>query len=241
MEEIERGSGISLWRQIEQTLLQEISAGVLRPGDKLPTEQELSARFEVNRHTVRRAVAALVQRGIVSVTQGRGSFVQEEIIDYPIGKRTRFSENLKRQNRSPGGSLIRSEQRPATALVAKNLEISPGTPVLLLELLSNADGVPISKSQHFFPWDRFAAMAEGYEETHSITKALARCGVADYTRKQTNITARLPSSEEARLLRQTPGRPILHVESVNLDESGVPIQFSIVSFAGDRVQMVVEN
>ena len=38
-----------------------------------------------------------------------------------------------------------------------------------------------------------------------------------------------------------PGRPILHVESVNLDETGTPIQFSIVSFAGDRVQMVVEN
>ena len=54
-------TGLALWRQIESALTEEIQSGLLQPGDRLPPESELAERFRVNRHTVRRAVAALQQ------------------------------------------------------------------------------------------------------------------------------------------------------------------------------------
>jgi DNA-binding GntR family transcriptional regulator len=64
---IERKTGVALWRQIEQVLTSEIEAGTLEAGSRLPTEPALAERFGVNRHTVRRAVSSLVDRGLVKV------------------------------------------------------------------------------------------------------------------------------------------------------------------------------
>jgi GntR family transcriptional regulator, phosphonate transport system regulatory protein len=240
-DEMERGAGVALWRQIEQQLQAGIRSGEFAPGMQLPTEQRLAARFGVNRHTVRRALGALVQQGIVRVEQGRGAFVQEEVIDYALGKRTRFSENIARQHREPGGRLLRVSEIPAGDPASRALELAPGTPLLALDTLREADGLPISLGRHLFPAARFPGLAQAYEELGSFTRALARYGVADYTRKMTRLTARLPTADEARHLRQPPSVPVLQSEAVNVDAEGRPIEYGIAAFAGGRVHILVEG
>ena len=88
---VERGSGVAVWRQIAQQLENGLRAGGIAAGTKLPTEIELAARFTVNRHTVRRAIADLAARGLVRVEQGRGTFLQDLVVDYPLRRRTSFS------------------------------------------------------------------------------------------------------------------------------------------------------
>ena len=83
-----RSAGVALWRQIAQMLEAEIRQGVYPPGGQLPTEAQLAARFRVNRHTLRRAIASLQEGGHLRVEQGRGTFVQEETIEYPVARRT---------------------------------------------------------------------------------------------------------------------------------------------------------
>src|SRR5271156_5240021 len=95
MGEAPRQSGLTLWRQISETLRQEIGGDGYPPGARLPTEAELSARFAVNRHTVRRALEELSRGGLIRVEQGRGSFVAEDVIDYTVAPRTRFSEWIR--------------------------------------------------------------------------------------------------------------------------------------------------
>ena len=85
-------TGLPLWRRIAGTLGEEIADGRLPPGAQMPTEMALAARFAVNRHTVRRAIDELSRAGLVTTEQGRGSFVSEDVLDYVVGPRTRFSE-----------------------------------------------------------------------------------------------------------------------------------------------------
>src|SRR6202007_3435169 len=94
---LERGAGVAVWRQIEQILAAEIAASGFGEEGRLPSEGELAKRFDVNRHTIRRAMLGLAALGLVSVEQGRGTFVQPGAIDYTIGRRTRFTENLREQ------------------------------------------------------------------------------------------------------------------------------------------------
>src|ERR1700740_1946432 len=94
---VERGAGVAVWRQIEQILAAEIAASGFGAEGRLPSEGELAKRFDVNRHTVRRAMLGLAALGLVSVGEGRGPFVQPGAIDYTIGRRTRFTENLREQ------------------------------------------------------------------------------------------------------------------------------------------------
>ena len=87
---MKRGGGIAVWSQIEAVIESEIRDGAHEPGARLPTEAALARRFEVNRHTVRRALAALEQKGMLRIEQGRGTFVQDHVFDYFVRRRTRF-------------------------------------------------------------------------------------------------------------------------------------------------------
>ncbi|MDO9707839.1 phosphonate metabolism transcriptional regulator PhnF [Paracraurococcus lichenis] len=237
---LSRGQGVALWRQIVGSIEGEISAGRLSPGVRLPTEAELSARFAVNRHTVRRAMEELQARGLVRIEQGRGSFVAEDVLDYPVGPRTRFSENIRRQNREPQGRILRLDEVEADGLVAEALHLRRGRPVAVAERLGLVDGRPVVVGTHHFSAARFPGILRLLSENPSITRALATLGVPDYRRQSTRITARMPTVEEATLLEQARTRPVLVTESLNVDPAGVPVELSIACYAAGRMQMVVE-
>jgi len=238
--ELNRGSGMTLWLQIAARLEEQILAGTWKPGEQLPTEHSLADRFAVNRHTARRAVASLAEQGLVRIEQGRGTFVHEGVIDYRLGRRTRFSENLSAQKREPSGRLLRAEELPAAQPVATALGLRKRAPVIMIERLGEADGRPISVSSHYFSKARFPNVAELFRETGSITLALAKCGVSDYSRKWTKVTARAARAADARLLGQPTSRPILMTEGINIDTDGQPIEYSVSRWASDRVQFLVE-
>lgn len=239
--EVNRGVGIALWRQIQSILENEITTGAFAPGQRLPTEQMLAARFEVNRHTIRRSLAQLSERGLVRIEQGRGTFVQENVVDYALGKRTRFSENLSRQSRIPGGRMTRGLKTFPPREARRALDIPAETEIILIETVGEADGQPISFSSHYFPAPRFPGLITSYRAHGSITATLKHYGVHDYLRKSTRITARMPVSLEAGHLRMPRNRPILVTESVNIDSRGIPIEFGITRFSSDWVQLVVET
>jgi GntR family phosphonate transport system transcriptional regulator len=225
--ELQRGKGVALWRQIQDWLEFRIKEGEMPPGSKLPTEQELAGIFGVNRHTVRRALTLLAEKDLIRTEQGSGSFVREQVIDYAVGARTRFHENLLRQERKPRGELVSSGVIPATTEVARALD--------------EADGVRICLASAHFPQARFPGMDERYSETGSVTLALKYYGVMDYRRKSTQISSRLPTAREARLLRQAKTKPVLITESVNVDPREWPIEFCETKFASERVQFVIET
>ncbi len=228
-----------MWRQISESLAGQIQSGALAEGARLPTEPQLAERFGVNRHTVRRAMSDLAERGLVRIEQGRGTFVQEHVLDYLVGRRTRFSEIVSAQNRQAGGRLLGSAREAAPGQVARDLDIAPGAQVLRLETLRELDGRPLAVGTHYFPAARFPRLVDHYLETGSITRALAGSGVADYERKVTRVTARMPEAADARLLQQPNTRPILVTESVNIDSEGRPVEFGLTRFASDRTQIVL--
>ena len=235
-----RREGIALWRQIVGHLRQDIDRGVLPPGARLPTEAELSHRFGVNRHTVRRALEELSRGGVVRVEQGRGSFVAEDVLDYAVEPRTRFAEWIRRHNKEPSGRVLQLKDTIADARVAAGLGIHPGARIVLFERVGFADDRPVSLTSHHFPAARLPGLLEALRAAPRITEALQRVGVADYMRQVTRVTARLPSAEEAVLLRTGRNRPLLVAENVNVDRVGAVVEFAIGLYPTPRVQIVFE-
>ncbi|OEJ65066.1 phosphonate metabolism transcriptional regulator PhnF [Magnetovibrio blakemorei] len=237
---MKRGIGISLWRQIHEQLKTDIVKGLIKPGDMLPTEHTLAARFDVNRHTVRRAIQALGETGLVITRQGSGTYVPETVVDYAVKKRTRFSETVSEQSRVPTLQVIESFTQVANAKQAKVLELNRGARVLCIRTLGGADTTPLSLADHYFAAGRFPDMARVVERCGSISIALKEFGVEDFSRQSTRVTARMPNREQADLLQQPIQRPVLMAESVNVTADGKPLEYGRTLFAGDRVQMVFE-
>ncbi|MBO4123240.1 phosphonate metabolism transcriptional regulator PhnF [Cupriavidus gilardii] len=238
--EVERGSGVAVWRQIGEALADDIRKKLYGPGEQLPPESELAMRFAVNRHTVRRAMSELEQSGLVRIEQGRGTFVQEHAIDYAIARRTRFSQNLAAQGMR-GHTEVVTSQVSRLPEVARHLGLARTAPVLHVQMVGKAEGRPIDVAEHYFDYQRFPQLDAQVREQRSISRALAQCGIADYTRKWSRITAALPSAPVARLLNQPKTRPVLQVEALNVDIDGAPVQYSVTRFAGDWVQLTVSD
>lgn len=241
MNKIERGQGVSLWRQIAERLQHEIVSGAFKPGGQLPTEIELANTYDVNRHTVRRAIAALTENGFLTATRGRGTFVADVPITYPISARTRFSEIISAQKRQPGGRLIASTEEAATDDIATYLGIAAGESVIRIDTLRVADGVPITVATNWFRKDMVPSLVADYAELGTVSAALARAGYENYKRDKSWITAIAANAHDARLLQIEVGFPLMQIISVNTAENGQPLQYTRARFRGEAVQLEIES
>jgi len=229
----------TIWSAIAATLRDEIARGLYAPGTKLPTEAALAARFGVNRHTVRQALAALAAEDLVQSRRGSGVFVTARPMAYPLGRRVRFHQNLLASGRMPSRRITRIETRPAAEEEAAALKIRPGAPVHLVEGISMADGQVIAAARSIFPAERLPGLPAALGSHPGVTAALTACGVGDYTRAQTRLMARLADPVLALALQIRPGAPVLRSEAINVDAAGVPVEFGTTWFAGDRVELTV--
>ena len=234
------GAGHRVWRAVADRLAEEIATGVFRPGERLGNERTLAERYAVHRHTLRRAVAELANRGLLDVRHGRGTFVQAAPIPYRVGTQTRFRRNIAALNRDPGGRLLASATLPGPAAVAAQLAIEPGTDVVRLDILREVDGVPLIRSEHWFPAARVPDIAARFKESQSISRALEEFGVCGLRRRDSTITTRLSTRVEAAELRLAPGAPLLVWESLKVEGDGTPVDFGVALLVGERVQLVLD-
>ena len=109
----------------------------------------------------------------------------------------------------------------------------------MVEMLDEANDAPIGLATAYYPAKRFAGLLEMLAQDTSTTDILKHFGVQDYLRERSRITTQMPSEETARLLRQATARPVLCVESLDVDPQGTPIKYGETVFCGDRVQLVV--
>jgi GntR family transcriptional regulator, phosphonate transport system regulatory protein len=231
--------GVARWRRVADEIRAAISEGTIT--EMLPPEMVLAEQHGVNRHTVRRAIAALAAEGLLRAERGRGTFVNAtpKRVVYPIGQRTRFSETMLKQSLEPSGRLIRSERVMADAPVAALLDLRPGAPLHRLDSLSVADGIPMSRSVSYFSAERFPGIIDAYAETGSITAALTREGVTDYRRRETRLTAERVTAKDAELLSCAADAIVLISTAVDVDLDNKPIQAIRTKFLADRMELVL--
>lgn len=230
------------WEVTRDRISEEIAAGHLAPESRLPAEPDLCVLYKTRRHSLRRALAALVAEGKLRVEHGRGTFVERApLINYVIGARTRFRENLMAQGLTGSGQALSEAQVPASARVAAALGIAPGALVTARSWRGFANDLPISLGWSYHDVARFPDISERRKGNPSITQIYKTYGIADYRRHSTTVFTRLANEHETSLLMMRPGQSVLIVQKIDVDMAGRPIGFSEAAWAGDRVQFTFES
>lgn len=235
------GSGVALWRQVADGIERGIANGTFAAGEKLPGEVEIAETYRVNRHTVRRALATLAERGYVRAERGSGTYVEAARIAYPLRSRTRFSEIVGAGGHEPQAKLLGARPDIATRELARRLDLKVGTALVRLDKLRLADRAPICIATTWMPADRFADAGAVYTRVKSMTKLLAHHGIRDYRRATTRVSAAIVDAADAAQLNLALGRPVLVVDSTDTDAHGKPLLTTHARFAAERVEFVVEN
>jgi GntR family phosphonate transport system transcriptional regulator len=230
------------WKRIADDLCLLLENGDMHEGDCLPPASELAARYGVHRHTVRQAYLHLQELGLVRTEQGRGTFFQGAQLVYPLGRRVRFRENLRRQALDPKSKVISCEQVTASANVALRLGLKPGEAIWRVVMLNLTGTRPLSIGRHHVSLKRAPNLNVHLgEAAGSFTAAFAASGICDYERQSTKISARLASDEELKWLKLEPGAPVLVTNGLDCDKLGEPLQLTEAIFRADKMELLVEN
>ena len=233
---VNRNAGEAVYLQIARYLRQEIKNNY-DAGDFLPTENDLAARFSVNRHTIRHALDELIAEDIIERQHGRGTVVLNTLLDYRIGQQTRFTETFSSLGKITGTSIIRKVVIPAFGGVARRLDIEPNTPVLMIETLRYVDDQPFCIISHFLPIQSFPKIGTDYH-SGSLHAFIQKHYEISIVRKESLMTATLPMGEDASHLQIPKTFPILRVKSINIDARTLrPVEYALTRFRADRVQL----
>ncbi len=149
MSEINHRSAVPKYHQLREILL-ELIDGELAVGEPIPSERELAERYALSRMTVRQAVDSLVGEGRLGRVAGVGTFVAEPKMDVQI-RLASFSDDMRSRGMTPGSTVLTLERVEAAAHVARELEVDAGDPVIRIDRLRYADGVPMAVQRTYLP------------------------------------------------------------------------------------------
>ena len=212
-----------------------------RCGDYLPAEHQLAARFEVNRHTLRRAIDQLVERGWVQRRQGVGVLVLTRPFDYPLNAQARFSQNLLDQGSHPTSEKLLAVLRPASSHIADALSINEGDNVIHLRTLRRVNGIALCQIDHYFSDLSLWPLLQGFN-SGSLHDYLRQQSGLTLLRTQTRISARRAQAKESKVLEIPNMAPLLCVRTLNHREGEEhAAEYSVSLTRADMIEFTMEH
>ncbi|WP_169054073.1 GntR family transcriptional regulator [Nitratireductor sp. XY-223] len=219
-------SDLSPWLRIYRALRSEILSDDLPSGSRLPSEKQLCDRFSVTRMTVRRALQALQQEGMLIARKGVGVFVRRTPPCYQITDGNRFIDNITAAGDTVGTTTLSIVRERVLAEPAEALKVPRGSRVIVITRLRLINNEPTFLNCKQLPAPLFPDFDAVYAKRQSVDDVYRHHGIDSYRRRETRITGGFATEEEARILGLSVGAPLLRSRSVNEDDPGTRIEYS---------------
>jgi GntR family transcriptional regulator len=238
-EPLDKSSFTPMYFQIQSQLLALIQSGRLRPGDPLPSEEELSRIYGVSRMTSRQALQALKSLGLVSRQKGHGSFVSQPRVEKDIAHLSGFTAEMRALGMKASSRVLSSETTSATPGVAAKLGISVNASIYQLRRLRLSNGLPVAIEEICLPYGRFPGVDQLDFSRLSLYETLRdRYGIR-VSRADEIIEARSATNREAQLLEIQPRASLLVISRTLWTTDDVPVETAHSVYRGDRYRAVL--
>ncbi|WP_129583501.1 GntR family transcriptional regulator [Alicyclobacillus tolerans] len=224
--------GVPMYQKIKRQLIEPIERGEWPVGHPLPSEAELSQQFQVSRTTIRQAIGDLVSMGYVTRQQGKGTFVSQARPHITATKLYGFAEELRQRGEEVQIQILFMR---AFHFIDKSEIVLPWTldgQTWELQRIAHIDGQPVFWETSYLRLPNDLSVASWEEDNTSFENVYGyfeRCGVRIASGLQT-IHAETAMEETAALLQVAIGSPLLVVERITQDDTGDPVEYSIVKY-----------
>jgi GntR family transcriptional regulator len=232
---IDPDSPIPKYFQLREILLDLIETDELPIDAPIPSERELSKRYDLSRMTVRQAVDHLVSEGRLTRVPGRGTFVARPKIEMPL-RLTSFTEDMLARGMRPGAVDLGRRVIQASGHLARQLDVLPGADVHFIERLRTADDVPMAIERSHIP----VAVAPGLSGMPLSGRSLYRVleenfGIVLDAGEQT-IEAGIVDPADAGVLKLPSGSAVLHLQRRSF-AAGTCVELAVSSYRADSYQL----
>jgi len=233
-----RAERTPLFASVGAALKREIAVGRFAQADLLPGERELSQMLEVSRTTLRRAIAGLVDEGVLVHRHGAGTFVRRNPlhVEQPLSRLTSFTEDMRLRGLAASSKAIERGTFLPTPEESMMLDIALTEPVFRLARLRLADGVPMAIERAAVPL-RILGGAE--PDGGSLYAALESAGSRPVRAIQ-RLRAVVVGAAEAALLGIAEGAAALDIHRVAYAADGRRVEFTHGTYRSDTYDFVAE-
>lgn len=223
----------SLHARLRDALRASILDGRLRPGDKLPSESELTGEHGVSRITVRQALGALQAEGLIVKLHGKGAFVSQPRAAQSLNSLQGLNEALAPESHALSSKRLQWRELKAPIAIARQLSLPGGTPVYHLQTLRYLDRRPLCVANSYLVRSLGERLARVDFSQRDLIEVFEHEGGLQIGEAQVEIGAGLARSPEARLLGLTTGAPVLQVERVLHTATGEPVHVESAVYRAD--------
>ena len=234
---LDRDSYEPAYAQVARILSEEIARGVYRPGDQLPSESELRARFGVSGMTVRRAINILVDRGVADAAQGKGVFARGlDMREAEFRLRERYAQN-------EGGAqgevqLLEASIGRADERVARKLAIARESRVVYLRRLVRGAGEPVMYHREYLVYNPRWPLVEAELRITSLEGLFRGANGQGLRRGDLQMEAVALNAEEAEALGCAASAPALCLEHIFYDFDNRPVAWGWFICRADRYNLI---
>lgn len=231
---------IPLYVQIAESLVAQIEAGELNPGDRLPGERELSEQLGVNRMTLRRALRALEGQGLLLRRHGVGTYVAQPKIVRQMDAVFRFATEMQSRGYTPGALLVSFQHIALDAARARELDAPAASPAYRILRLRSINRDPVLLESYTILAARFPGLESHDLEGRSIYEIFENEYGVKIVRARQSFEPIVASQFEAELLQVHPGAPLMLERRISFDDDNRPVEYGKDRYRGDRFRFGAE-
>lgn len=233
--QIDSSKSIPLYVQIQENMLELIDLGMLKAGDALPSERELSQYYGVNRMTVRQAIDGLVQRGLIIKQHGVGTFISEQKPVQPFMPTvTGFSQRMREAGLRPSSKLIQQQVIMPTPMLAHRLNIAATEQVIMIQRLRYVNDEPLMLETSYLSFERFQRILAHDISDHSLYQIMKEEYNVQVAEAEHTFEPMLINSAESEHFGLPEGQPAMLVRVLAYGQDRRVMEFSKSVVRGDR-------
>jgi len=235
---------MSKYQDVKRSIFERIQSGEFTAGAALPSEREFIEQYQVSRITVRQAISGLVNEGVLSTVQGKGTFIQSRGGDLNLVRLTSCTEDIRRMGFSPTKKVISKEIQHPSAHVQKDLQLDPGEHVLNLSRVYYANKNPVNFTVTNLAYRHFPGIEVIDFGIVSLYETLQTKYGLKIQRAQRKIEAALPSKQIAEYLVMNTNTPILLFSCITYGKlNGIefPFESYISWYRSDRYSFYIDQ
>ena len=230
----------SLVDQVREGLLEDLMAGDLQPGAKLPNENELAERFAVSRATIREAVLGLMDAGYLVRRHGSGTYVTSSPrARHALETTVSYTAMIRDAGYKPGETVLGKTIRLPTEQERQQLALGDGESLVEVERVRRAGRRPVIYSRDRIPESLLGESSTGALDS-SLYMILESVG-HPVARASAQLIPTLADAKLAKLLAVKRGAPLLHIDQVDYDERGRAVMLSHEWHVADAFEMIVNR
>jgi DNA-binding GntR family transcriptional regulator len=227
---LDRSSPVPLYFQVAEQFERAILDGTIAPGERIDNEVALAQRLGLSRPTMRQAIQVLVDKGMLVRKRGVGTQVVHGKIRRSV-ELTSLHDDLSAAGQKPRTEVIAVGRVAADEDVARELQLTKGADVWSLERLRFVDRQPLAHMHNYLPVDVVDLDEIDLSET-GLYAHLRASGVVMRVARQ-RIGARGASVDEARLLGERKGAPLLTMQRTAYDNAGRAVEYGRHAYRPD--------